>query len=93
MQGAHRAHLLGGRVIRVQVPCADEALCQVEQLREVVAGVRHALVADAQRLDVCQDVVYKLLLLLRRARKDVTCLAARDAQTEADQKPRVIAVM
>ena len=75
--GADLSHLLDGRVVCIHEAGLDEALSQVQQLREVVGGVGDGgLKLDAQALDVCDDGLHILHAFLHSG---LRCLRATDA--------------
>ena len=55
--------LLGG-IVRIQVPSFDQPVCQIQHLREVIAGVSHFVDLSSQPLAVGQNALYIYVLLL-----------------------------
>jgi hypothetical protein len=77
------AHDLHGRVVRVEVPRLDEPRRELLELREVVRGVGHRLVLEAEARNVGEDRVDVLILLLRgvgvvEAEEEAPGVAPRD---------------
>lgn len=62
----HLLHLFLGRVVGKEVARFDQALCQVKELLEIIAGVGDLVDFCAQPLDIFNDAVHKNILLLQQ---------------------------